>query len=119
MKRGSLMKLMFTPRVFYEIKDSLQDLEKAKKMAELEVRYEQKKGTCYPLLERDNKIQMLWSNILIAVLILVGILSVALYYLQHYRDRRNRLILNLEIEQLTSPEPGAFRKIQECVDERK
>jgi len=54
------------------------------------------------LLERDNKIQMLWSNILIAVLILVGILSVALYYLQHYRDRRNRLILNLEIEQLTS-----------------
>jgi len=49
MKREVLNEAHVYTSRFYEIKDSLQDLEKAKKMAELEVRYEtEKKEHAYP-----------------------------------------------------------------------
>ena len=115
---------------FYEMKDSLLNTEKVKKIAELEVRYEtEKKELTIQLLERDRKIQLLWANILITVLAFVGILSVVIYYLQQYRERKNRQILNLEIDQLTIQNnelsekyrnvlAGGDSKITESVDQR-
>jgi len=88
---------------FYGLKDSLLNAEKVKKIAELEIRYEtEKKENAIQILERDKKIQLLWTNILIVALILVAILSAVIYYLQEYRDRKNRMILNLEIDRLTA-----------------
>ncbi len=88
---------------FYEQKDSLLNVERVKKIAELEVRYEtEKKEHAIDLLERDKKIQVLWTNILIVAFIFLGGVLVFLYYLQEQRDRKNRLILNLEIDQLTT-----------------
>jgi AraC-like DNA-binding protein len=88
---------------FYELKDSLLNVEKVKKIAELEIRYEtEKKELAIQLLERDKEIQQIWTIVLIAALILVTILSAVIYYLQAYRDRKNRMILNLEIDKLTA-----------------
>jgi len=52
------------------------------------------------LLERDKRIQVLWTSILITVLTLIVISSVVIYRLLLYRERKNRQILNLEIDQL-------------------
>ncbi|GHN01492.1 hypothetical protein WSM22_29810 [Cytophagales bacterium WSM2-2] len=88
---------------FYELKDSLLNVEKVKKIAELEVKYEtEKKEHAIQLLERDNRIQNLKANILFSVLFLLAVLSTSVYYLQQSRERKNRMILNLEIDRLTT-----------------
>jgi AraC-like DNA-binding protein len=88
---------------YYQMKDSLLNAERAGQIAELEIRYEtQEKEHAIQLLERDKKIQNLWKNILIASIILLAIASIVVYYLQRYKERKNRQILNLEIEQLTT-----------------
>jgi AraC-like DNA-binding protein len=88
---------------YYQLKDSILNIEKAKKIAALEVQYEtQKKEHAIELLERDQKIQRIWTNILIATLILFVVGSIVFYKLQQYRERKDRQILNLEIDQLTS-----------------
>jgi AraC-like DNA-binding protein/Tfp pilus assembly protein PilF len=84
-------------------RDSLYTENKATKIAEMEARYEtEKKDQMIQLLKRDKEIQMLWRNIFIAVFVLLSIAFLVMYYLQQYRERKNRQILNLEIEQLTS-----------------
>lgn len=84
-------------------RDSIYTEDKAKKIAEIETRYEtQKKDQQIQLLERDKHIRVLWTNILIAAFILLAITFVVIYHLQRYRERKNRQILNLEIEQLTT-----------------
>ena len=88
---------------FYELKDSLQNVDKTKKIAELEIRYEtERKDHAIELLQRDKKIQSLWANFLIAALVLAIIVFVLIYNLQRYKERKNRQILNFEIEQLTT-----------------
>lgn len=88
---------------FYEQKDSLLNLEKVKKIAELEIKYEtEKKEHAIHLLERDKWIHQLWTNILMVVLLLIAVLSVTVYYLQQFREGKNRQILNLEIDFLTA-----------------
>ncbi len=84
-------------------KDSLYTEEKAKQIAEIETRYEtEKKDQKIILLERDKKIQLLWRNIAVASLGLLTILSVSFYFLQRYRNSKNREILNLKIDFLTT-----------------
>ena len=88
---------------YYDLRDSLLSAEKTRQIAEMEVRYEtEKKDYAIQLLERDQKINRLWSNILISVLVMLIILSIVFYYLQRYREQKNRQILNLEIDKLTT-----------------
>lgn len=101
---------------FYEQKDSLLNVERVKKIAELEVKYEtEKKEHAIELLERDNKIQVLWTNILFVAFVGVAIVLLVLYYLQEQRDRKNRLILNLEIEQLTTQNKELSEKYKDVL----
>jgi AraC-like DNA-binding protein len=82
-------------------KDSMYTEDKAKQIADIEARYQvEKKDQAIQLLERDRRIQLIWTNILILVLALLLILSVVIYRLMLYRERKNRKILNLEIDQL-------------------
>jgi len=84
-------------------KDSIYTQEKAKQIAEIQTRYEtEKKDQTIQLLERDNQIQRLWTNVLIASTVLLLVLSIAIYLLQQSRERKNRLILNLKIDYLTT-----------------
>ncbi|HMG94220.1 MAG TPA: tetratricopeptide repeat protein [Chryseolinea sp.] len=84
-----------------QYKDSIYTEDKAKQIADIGARYEvEKKDQAIQLLERDRRIQLIWTNILIVVLALLVILSVVTYRLMLYRERKNRKILNLEIDQL-------------------
>jgi AraC-like DNA-binding protein/uncharacterized protein HemY len=88
---------------YYQLKDSVLNVEKVKQIARLEIQYEtQKKEHAIALLQRDKEIQLLWKNILIAALIVMALASTVLYYGQRFRERKNRQILNLEIDRLTS-----------------
>lgn len=83
--------------------DSIYTEEKSKQIAEVEARYEiEKKDQRIQLLEKEKHIRMLWTNILIATFVILASLSVVAYYLERYREAKNRLILNLEIENLTT-----------------
>jgi len=96
---------------FYQMKDSLLNVEKVKKIAELEIRYEtEKKEHNIQLLERDNKLHLIWRNILITTLVLLAGLSIAVYFFQRYRESKNRQILTLEIDQLTNQNKDLFEK---------
>jgi AraC-like DNA-binding protein len=102
-KRGRFEKALHYFELATAYNDSLYNEGKAKTIAELETRYEsEKKDQQIQLLARDNRIRALWTDILIAALALLAAASVLVYYLQRYRERKNRQILNLEIEQLTS-----------------
>jgi AraC-like DNA-binding protein/Tfp pilus assembly protein PilF len=83
--------------------DSIYTEEKSKQIADVETRYEtEKKDQTIQLLEKEKHIQMLWTNILIATFVILAGLSIVAYFLERYRERKNRLILNLEIENLTT-----------------
>jgi AraC-like DNA-binding protein/tetratricopeptide (TPR) repeat protein len=102
-REGKASEALMYLKKYYDVHDSLLNVAKTRQIVELESRQElEKKEHAIQLLERDNKIQMLWTYILVAVLALTGILSVAIYYLQQYRERKNLMILNLEIDRLTT-----------------
>ncbi len=88
---------------YYDLKDSLLNAEKTRQIAELEIRFEtEKKELAIQLLEHQNNIQQLKTNILVGMFIILTIASVVIYLLQRSRDKKNRHILNLEIDYLTS-----------------
>ena len=102
-KRGRFEDALKYSELEAAYRDSLYTENKTKKIAEIEARYEtEKKDQAIQLLERDKQIRTLWTNILISALILLTIAWVVIYFLQVYRERKNRQILNLEIDYLTT-----------------
>jgi AraC-like DNA-binding protein/tetratricopeptide (TPR) repeat protein len=86
-----------------QYKDSIFSEDREKKITEAEARYDtEKKTNIINLLERDKKIRTLWNDILVAVLVLTISLSLVVYYVQHNTAIKNRHILNLEIDRLTT-----------------
>ena len=82
-------------------KDSIYTEDKAKQIAVIETKYDvEKKDQEIQLLERDKRIQFLWTNILVTALIFLVVMSIAAYWILLYREQKNRQILNLEIDQL-------------------
>jgi AraC-like DNA-binding protein/Tfp pilus assembly protein PilF len=101
---------------FYEQKDSLLNIERVKKIAELEIQYDtEKKEHAIQLLERDKKIQALWANILVVSLLFATGALVVLYHLKDKRDKEKRLILDLEIEQLTTQNKELSEKYKDVL----
>jgi len=115
-KEGKASEALEYQKKYYEVRDSLLNVTKTRQIVELETRNElEKKEYAIQLLKRDKEIQMLWANILIIALALLGILSVVIYYLQQVRERRNRIILNLEIEQLTTQNKELSEKYKDVL----
>jgi AraC-like DNA-binding protein/tetratricopeptide (TPR) repeat protein len=82
-------------------RDSIYTEDKARKITEIETQYEtEKKDQLIKLLERDQHIKLLWKNILIGCLTLVTLLSFVVYFLQRYKQRKNRELLELQINSL-------------------
>jgi len=101
---------------FYQQKDSLQNIERLKKIDELEILYEtEKKEHMIQLLERDNKIQLLWMNILIVAFVFAGGVLVLLVYLQGQREKKRKLVLDLELEQLTTKNRELSEKFKDVL----
>jgi AraC-like DNA-binding protein/tetratricopeptide (TPR) repeat protein len=100
-ERGRADKALQYFEVAAHYKDSLYTEEKARQIAEIETRYEtEKKDQQILLLEQDKRIQLIWRNIFVISLVLVTALSIVVYLLQRYRERKNREILNLQIDSL-------------------
>lgn len=116
-KRGNFSKALMYERMNRAYTDSLFDEQKAKQIAELETRYEtEKKAQTIQLLQRDKKIESLIRNILIALLGLTLVGAVIIYWIQRYRERKNREHLSLQIDYLTVKYKELSDKRQAVVD---
>lgn len=100
-KRGRLTEALqyFELKVAYH--DSVFTEEKTKQLAEVQTLYEtEKKNQIIQVLERDNRIQQLWTEIWVAACILITGISIGVYFFQRYRESSKRRILNLKIDNL-------------------
>lgn len=89
-------------RKYYKVRDSLLNTAKIRQIVELESEHElEMKEQRIKALNFEKQVETLWKNILIGTVFLVIALSVAIYLLQRYRYRKNREVLNLEIDYLT------------------
>ena len=99
-----------------EIRDTLYTQEQTMKMAEMEARVERdKRIQAVQLLEKDKRIQTLWTNILIAGLVLVVITFILIYSLQRYRERKNREFLSLQVDFLTGQNKELAEKYKQAI----
>jgi AraC-like DNA-binding protein len=87
---------------YYAVRDSLLNTTKMRQIVELEAKHAlQLKEQNIKILENEKRLQTIWKNILIVLMIFFIFLSAGLYQLQQYRHRKNREMLNLEIDYLT------------------
>ncbi len=87
---------------YYDVRDSLLNTSKMRQIVELEAKHAlQLKERNIQILENEKRIQTIWKNLLIVFVVLLIFLSAAIYQLQRYRYRKNREMLNLEIDYLT------------------
>jgi AraC-like DNA-binding protein len=87
---------------YYAVRDSLLNTSKIRHIVELEAKHDlQLKEQHLQILENEKRIQTIWKNLLIALVIFLILLSIGLYQLQRYRYSKNREMLNLEIDYLT------------------
>ena len=113
MKQGRLDEAMVYQQSYYAVRDSLLNISKVRQIVELESKHDLRlKEQQVQLLEKEKRIQTLWKNMLIIFVFFLGIVSVGIYLMQQYRYRRNREMLNLEIDYLT-------RQHRETVDKYK
>lgn len=102
-REGKATEALEYMRSYYRISDSLLNVTKTRQIVELETRHEiEKKEQEIKLLEQEGRIQKIWGYILLAGLALVAAFSLILFYLQRFRESKNREILNLQIDSLTS-----------------
>lgn len=102
LKQGKGNEAVVYLRKYYEVRDSLLNNSKTRQIVELEAKHElELKEKNIRLLENDARIQSIQNNVLIAVIVLIVMLSIGLYLLQQYRYRKNREMLDLEIDYLT------------------
>lgn len=102
LKQGKGAEAVAYLRNSYAVRDSLTNTSKIRQIVELETKHElQLKEQNIKLLESEKRVQALWTNLLIASLIFLILIAAGLYYLQTYRYRKNRAMLNLEIDLLT------------------
>ncbi len=98
---------------YYAVRDSLLNHSKIRQIVELEAKHDlQLKEQQLQILEKEKRIQTLWKNLLITLIIFLMMVSAGIYLMQRYRYRRNREMLNLEIDYLT-------RQHRETVDKYK
>jgi AraC-like DNA-binding protein/Tfp pilus assembly protein PilF len=119
-KRGDFEKALKFAHLESAYNDSLYMEEKVNQISEIETRFEtEKKNQQIKLLERDQEIELLWRNIFISAIVLISISSISIYFLKQYRERKNREILNLQIETLLSQQNDLSAKYKEVLTSTK
>jgi AraC-like DNA-binding protein len=99
---------------YYAVRDSLLSSSKIRQIVELESRHAlQLKEQQVQLLEAENRIQTIWKNLMIGMVVLLVFLLIAVYFLQRYRYRKNRDMLNLEIDYLTRQQQETLTKFKD------
>jgi AraC-like DNA-binding protein len=103
-------------RKYYAVRDSLLNTYKIRQIVELEAKHELKlKEQNIKLLESEAKIQSIRTNILIVAIVLLALFSIGVYFLQRYRHRKNREMLNLEIDYLIRQHKEAIDKYKNVI----
>lgn len=116
LKQGKGAEAVSYLRKSYAVRDSLMNTSKIRQIVELENNYKlQLKDQSIALLESQKRVQTLWTNLLIASLVFVLIIGSGLYYLQTYRHRKNREMLNLEIDLLTQQQKETEDKFRSAL----
>lgn len=96
---------------YHAVHDSLLNSSKIRQIVEMEARHElQLREKNIQLLENEKRIEALWRNLLIALVVLLALGSVAVIRWQRYRYRKNREMLNFEIDYLTRQHKDAVDK---------
>lgn len=99
-------------RKYYDVRDSLLNASKVRQIVELESRHAlELKEKNIQILEDEKRIKSIWNNILLGIVAVVIVMGAGLYQLQRFRYRKNRQLLNLEIDYLTARN----KEIQEAV----
>ncbi len=96
---------------YYAVRDSLLNTSKMRQIVELEAKHAlQLKEQNIKILENEKRLQTIWKNLLIALMILLIFISAGIVQLQRYRYRKNREMLNLEIDYLTQQQKDTVDK---------
>lgn len=116
LKQGRGEEAVVYLRNYYAVRDSLLNTSKIRQIVELENAQQlQLKEQNIRLLESEAKIQTIWKNFLIVLVLAVVIISIGLYQLQKYRYRKNREMLDLEIDYLTQQHKETTERYQALV----
>lgn len=100
-------------RRYYAVRDSLLNSSKVRQIVKLETKHElQMKEQNIKLLENEQKLQAARNNLLAGLVFVVILISLGLLLLQRYRYRKNREILNLEIDYLTEQHKEVLDKFR-------
>lgn len=98
---------------YYAVRDSLVNSSKIRQIVELEAAYAlQIKEQHLQLLEKEKRIQELWKNLLLVLVISLIFISTGIYFWQRYRYQKNRELLNLEIDYLMQQNKETVGKYQ-------
>jgi AraC-like DNA-binding protein len=102
LQQGRGNEAVFYLQQFFAVRDSLLNTSKIRQVVELETRHELAlKEQNIKLLESERRIQTIWTYLLTGLVVAVVLLSVAVYKIQRDRYRKNRKMLDLEIDLLT------------------
>lgn len=104
---------------YYAVRDSLINTSKVRQIVELESKHAlELKEQNIKILEGEKRIQTLWNNLLILLLIFILAASVGVYLWQRYRYQKNREILNLEIDYLTQQHQETVEKFKATLTQK-
>lgn len=96
---------------YYAVRDSLLNTSKIRQIVELEAKHAlELSAKNIQLLENEKRIQTIWRNLLIGLIIALLLAAAAVFQWQRYRHKRNREMLNLEIDYLTQQHKEAVDK---------
>jgi AraC-like DNA-binding protein len=96
---------------YYAVRDSLLNTSKVRQIVELEAKHElELKEQNIRLLENEKRIQTIWKNLLIGLIVLLAMVSVAVVVMQRFRYRKNREMLNLRIDYLSRQQKDTANK---------
>ncbi|MEI9917492.1 MAG: helix-turn-helix domain-containing protein [Bacteroidota bacterium] len=114
--QGNGDKAVIYLRRYYAVRDSLLNTSKIRQIVELEAKHElQLREKNIELLEKEKRIQTIWKNLAIGFALLLIIASGVVIRWQRFRYRKNREMLNLEIDYLTTQHKEAvdkYRRLQ-------
>lgn len=96
-------------RKYYFVRDSLLNTSKMRQIVELEAKQ------TIELLARDNKIKTIWRNLLIAAITILMVASFLTYRALRYKETKNKALLNVKIDLLTSQNKELAEKYNHTV----
>ncbi len=109
LRQGKKDEAMVYQRKYYEVRDSLLNTAKVRQIVELEAKHAlEMKEQDIRILENEKRLQSMWNNVLAGAVVLLIAVAIGGYQWLQYRHRKNREVLNLEIDYLTQQQQASL-----------